>query len=110
VPKGVSSARPSHSATASGVAGPDPQLPVTIVVTPCVRKFRISRADAGSGSQSTNEKPMSVWLWRSMKPGATTLPRASISRRARPGAEPTATMRSPRSATSPAPAISKPPV
>ncbi len=94
MPKGVSSARASQADTASGAAGPDPQLPVTIVVTPCVRKFRISRADAGSGSQSTNEKPMSVWLWRSMKPGA----------------EPTATMRSPRRATSPAPAISKPPV
>jgi len=51
----------------------NPQLPTTSVVTPW-RIFDSARGLSGSVK--------SEWVWMSMNPGATTWPRASISRRA----------------------------
>ena len=62
----------------SGAAGanPTPQLPIAIVVTPC--------SDDGAIIESQVACP-SKWVWRSMKPGVTIAPSASISRDAGPG-------------------------
>ena len=68
---------------------------MTSVVTPCLT------FGSWSGSASIISP---LWLWRSMKPGATTMPVASITRPASGGASPGPTMRSlsPSTATLPA--------
>ena len=71
---GALGARYSRSiATRSGSAGAaeKPQLPTTSRVTPCLI-FDSARGLSG--------KVKSEWVWMSMSPGATTCPRASITR------------------------------
>ena len=75
---GMSSTASRHSANhsrASGLQGASakPQLPITTVVTPCQQE------QLPSGSQATCA---SMCVWPSMKPGATTMPSASIVRSA----------------------------
>ena len=71
---GMSSTASRHSAyhsRASGLQGASakPQLPITTVVTPCQQE------QLPSGSQATCA---SMWVWPSMKPGATIMPSASM--------------------------------
>jgi hypothetical protein len=74
------------------------------VVTPCIRKAGISRVRASGEARSSP-----TWLCGSMKPGATIMPLASMTRRAGPASLlPTASMRSPATATSPTNGASEP--
>ena len=82
------------SSSRAGATGPGekPHMPTTSVVTPC------RTLDSADGQVSSTR---SECEWMSMKPGATISPAASMVRAAsprRPG--PTATMRSPSTATS----------
>ena len=72
-------------------ASAKPQLPITTDVTPCQHE------QLPSGSQATCA---SMWVWPSMKPGATISPSASIVRRAAPATLPISTMRPSLIATS----------
>src|SRR5499427_2496713 len=83
--------RPKRRTAASYGTTPEPQLPTTSVVTPCITLKGMV------GSRSTAK---SSWLCTSMKPGATAIPRASISVRPRSVTTPTAEIRSAVSATS----------
>ena len=71
---GMSSTASRHSANhslASGLQGAsaNPQLPMTTLVTPCQQE------QVPAGSHATCA---SMWVWPSMKPGATIMPSASI--------------------------------
>ena len=95
----------SISDAAAG-ASVNPQLPITAVVTPC------DDTEAQTGSQKIWA---SRWVCPSMNPGATMHPLASISFRPRSSTSPTATIRSPDTATSawrpspPEPSTTRPP-
>src|SRR5262249_61484053 len=84
-------ARYSRSSGLHG-ANVTPQLPRTTDVTPC------QHDDDATGSQPTWA---SRWVGQATKPGLPTGPPASIVSRPLPSTAPTATMRSPRTATSP---------
>src|SRR5262245_56307922 len=92
------------SASAQG-ASVNPQLPMTTLVIPC------QQDDVPSGSQKICA---SMWVWPSTKPGATTMPSASMTSRAASRMRPMDTMRPWRTATSacwrgwPVPSISTP--
>src|SRR5262249_857276 len=68
-----------------------PQLPITTLVMPC------QHDEVPSGSQKTCA---SMWVWPSMKPGATTWPSASITSRARSRIRPIGVRRPCRTPTS----------
>src|SRR5499426_306120 len=68
-----------------------PQLPMTTLVIPC------QHDDVPSGSQKICA---SMWVWPSMKPGATTCPSASMTSRARSRIRPIVVMRPCRTPTS----------
>jgi hypothetical protein len=93
---GMSSARSRFFTTrcfSSGRQGArvKPQLPMTTLVTPCQHEH------VPRGSHATCA---SMWVWPSMKPGATTRWRASTSSRPRAWMVPMRAMRSPRMPTS----------
>jgi hypothetical protein len=88
-------ARYSRSSGLHG-ANATPQLPSTTDVTPC------QHDEVATGSHASCA---SRWVWASTNPGVTTRPSASSVRLAEPSTapvplSPTATMRSPRTATS----------
>ena len=87
----IISARNSAPPSATG-AKVTPQLPSTTEVTPC------QHDELAIGSQASWA---SRWVWMSTKPGVTTCPSASISRRPGPSTRPTSTILSPSTATSP---------
>ncbi len=85
----------ASSSRSPGLQGANvtPQLPSTTEVTPC------QHDDDPIGSQASCA---SRWVWMSTKPGVTRQPSASMVRRASVSSStPTATMRSPSTATSP---------
>ena len=84
--------RANHSRS-SGLQGASakPQLPMTTLVTPCQHE------QLPSGSQATCA---SIWVWPSMKPGATISPSASIVRWAGARMRPISTIRPPVMPTS----------
>ena len=71
------------SASAQG-ASVKPQLPMTTLVIPCQQE------DVPSGSQKICA---SMWVWPSTKPGATTIPSASMTSRAASRMRPMEAMR-----------------
>ena len=69
-----------------------PQLPLTMVVSPC---------RSSSSPKPGRKAAASAWRWMSMKPGVTHLPRASMTRAARAaGSGSTAAILPPDTATS----------
>src|SRR5262247_2529775 len=83
--------RPKRRTAASYGTTPEPQLPTTSVVTPCITL---------KGMVGPRSTAKSSGLCTSMKPGVTAIPRASISVRPRSVTTPTAAIRSPATATS----------
>src|ERR1700719_2615581 len=103
------SIKPMSHAWRSGFTGanPTPQLPITIVVTPC------QQLGVSSGSQVTCP---SKCVWTSTKPGVTSAPSASTVSRAFPSTPPTSVITpsviamSAERAAAPVPSTTDPPL